>query len=210
MSSAAITMKDLSRAFSYRYVLRQLDLTIDQGETVVLIGPNGSGKTTLLRIMATLLRPTSGQVRFGGLPSHRSELRRSLGVLLTEGFLYRDLTVWENLRFYLHLIRPEQDGSSIEPWLERLQILHLAHERVAHLSRGQKQRVAWLRSFIHEPRIMLWDEPTTGMDEKSRQIFEETVRQKKPEQTVVCVTHDHQSQLAWADRLLRLENGRIA
>lgn len=207
----AITFRNVSRFFSERFALRRIDLDIADGEAVAVTGPNGSGKTTLLRLMSTLLRPSSGELRILGKdPSGEGKaVRERIGALFVEAFLYNDLTVRENLRFYGRMYRLERLEETITKWTERLGLSELHGERVRHLSKGERQRVALVRSLLHGPSILLWDEPTGGLDETGRNLFRGIASERKGKQTIVCATHDLSSTQGWVDREIRLENGRV-
>ena len=208
----AILLKDVSRIFSERFALLHIQLEIPEGEAVVVTGPNGSGKTTLLRLMSTLLRPSSGEIAILGRDAARDYdvIRPKIGALFVEGFLYGDLAVRENLRFYGAMYGLDDLEARITSWLERFRLGALESERVRYLSKGERQRVSLIRSLLHDPSILLWDEPTNGLDEAGRSIFAEAAREQKGKKTLVCVTHDPASTSGWADRVIRLENGRLA
>lgn len=207
----AISLKNVTRVFSARFALRRTNFDIAEGEAVAVTGPNGSGKTTLLRLMSTLLRPSSGELRiFGKDPSGDGKaVRERIGALFVETFLYNDLTVRENLRFYGRMYRLGQVDATITAWLERLNLLEVQDEHVRNLSKGERQRVALVRSLLHGPSIMLWDEPTGGLDEAGRNLFRAIALEHKGKQTIVCATHDLSSIRGWVDREIRLENGRV-
>ncbi len=210
MNHAAICLKGVSRHFSTRLALQGIDLSISCGEAVALTGPNGSGKTTLLRIMATLLRPSSGKVfYFGEQNQNLCSLRKQIGALFVEGYLYSDLSVWENLSFYAKLFHLGNSSRMISEWLDRGGIRELANEPVRNLSRGERQKVALIRSLLHDPKILLWDEPTTGLDSKAKQLFSEISKERKGKQTIVCATHDPDSVSIWVDRHITLQNGKL-
>lgn len=207
----AIALKEVTRIFSSRFALRKINLTVSQGEALLITGHNGSGKTTLLRLISTLLSPSSGQLQlFGQDPLlNRQTIRRRMGVLLTESLLYGDLTVRENLHFYGSLLRVLDLKRVIQRLLERFEISDLADEPVRHLSKGEKQRVALIRSLLHEPDLLLWDEPTSGLDDAGRTLFQEVAAEFRGKKTLVCVTHDRPSFTTWVDREIVLERGRV-
>jgi ABC-type multidrug transport system ATPase subunit len=208
---SAVHFQNVNRIFSVRFALRRVDLDIAEGEAVAVTGSNGSGKTTLLRMMSTLLRPSSGEIRILGRDPFREagSIRRRIGALFVDGYLYGDLTVRENLRFYGEMLRLPNLETSITEWLERLNLRALDGEHVRHLSKGEKQRVALIRSLLHDPALLLWDEPTSGLDESGRALFRQIALDRKGKGTIVCATHDFASIEGWVDRRLELENGRI-
>jgi len=207
-----VSLNDVSRAFSERFVLHHIQLEMKEGEAVALVGHNGSGKTTLLRIVSTLLAPSSGEVRlFGDSEEELSSpsIRKKIGALFTEGFLYGDLTVRQNLNFYaaLHGISPAPRLITEE--LDRFGMRAFENELVRTLSRGERQRIALIRSTLHSPSLILWDEPTTGLDQRGRQLFIDAAKSKKSKTTILCSTHDLSIVESWVDRTITLAGGRI-
>jgi ABC-type multidrug transport system ATPase subunit len=207
----ALSLQAVTRIFSARFALRDIHLEVAEGEALAVTGPNGSGKTTLLRLVATLLRPSSGTLRvFGRDPAEgRDTLRPRIGALFLESFLYGDLTVRENLHFYGTLLGISKPDPVISSWLDRLGIAPLGHEYVRHLSKGERQRVSFVRSILHDPDLLLWDEPTSGLDEAGRTLFRRIALELKGKKTILCVTHDRAPIEGWMDREICLENGRI-
>jgi ABC-type multidrug transport system ATPase subunit len=209
--SGTISLRNVTRIFSSRFALRGVNLEIAQGEAVALIGPNGSGKTTLLRLISTLLRPTSGEIRiFDRNPAaEAASIRPKIGVLFVEQYLYGDLTVRENLELHAELHHLSAKESTISGWLERLNLRLLSAEPVRNLSKGERQRTALARSLLHDPPLLLWDEPTSGLDEAGKTLLRQIAAESKGKKTVLCATHDLESIAGWADRTLTLEGGRL-
>ncbi|HEX3243463.1 MAG TPA: heme ABC exporter ATP-binding protein CcmA [Solirubrobacterales bacterium] len=208
--TAAIELRDLRHEFGERTALERIDLTLAVGETMVVVGSNGAGKTTLLRILATLLRPTAGSVEVLGCPLPREawRLRGRIGYLGHEPLLYRDLTGRENLRFQarLHGIGDEEREARIEATLRAIGMERRADERVADLSAGMRQRLAICRCVLHEPELLLLDEPDSHLDEEGRERASALIG-PGPNRTRVVVTHDPDRFEGEADRTLRLEIG---
>ena len=210
--SSVLELKNVHRIFGERYALKKIDLQVRKGEAVALCGPNGSGKTTLLRIMATLLPPTSGTIRHFGEPSDDdflSEARKKIGVLFVEGFLYGDLTVLENLELYAKLYHIPLAQKAVATWMAKMEVETLENEYVRTLSRGERQRVALIRSLMHEPPLLLWDEPTTGLDDRGQKILNEIVTDIKKQTTLVCATHNFPAIRSWIDRTIELSKGKL-
>ena len=210
MNSPLLSLENVRRNFSGKTVLHPIHLAIQSGESVAITGPNGSGKTTLLRIMSTLLSPSSGKVTlFDPEEDDLFEKRKKIGALFVESLLYSDLSVRENLSFYAMLYQIPAREKVISHWLERMNMRRLEHESVRTLSRGERQRVALIRSLIHDPLLLLWDEPTTGLDESGRQLLTEIVREKKGKVSLILATHDLPTVQGWTDRTIALKNGKI-
>jgi heme exporter protein A len=203
----AIAVVDLRRDYGDRPALSGISFSLAAEETLVVLGPNGAGKTTLLRILATLLRPSSGEVEVLGcaLPREAWKLRGQVGYLGHEPLLYRDLTGRENLRFYarLHGIDRERGEARIDELLDAVGMSCRADERVAELSAGMRQRLAICRCVLHEPALLLLDEPDSNLDAGGRELARVLIGPGNG-RTRVVVTHDPERALPDADRILRL------
>ena len=206
----AIRLEGLRRDFGERPVLGEVSLRLGAGEALLVIGPNGAGKTTLLRILATLLRPSGGRVSVLGseLPREAWKLRGRVGYLGHEPLLYRELTGRENLRFHarLHGIADEQAAERIDRLLLELAIERRADERVDQLSVGMRQRLALCRCLLHDPELLLLDEPEAHLDVEGRELIRAALAER-PAATRVVVTHDPERALPQADRVLVLGHG---
>ena len=210
MSTLVIKAQRITRSFVSRQILRGINFEIHQGEAIAVKGLNGSGKTTLLRILATLLKPSSGEIYFFGQNVFDvSKIRPKIGVLFSDGFFYEDLSVVENLQLYARLYGLKNHLSIINFWMQRFDIFFLSKEPVRNLSKGERQRVILIRSMLHSPSLLLWDEPTTALDEKARQLFKEIALECKEKATIVCATHDLESTEGWVDRQMNLLNGYL-
>lgn len=206
-----IVAAGIGKAFGSRRALRPLDLRIEAGERLVVMGPNGSGKTTLLRLLATLLRPTSGRLMICGLDAadDGQDVRQHLGVVMHDTLLYSDLTVAENLSFYGRLYHVAVVDERCKTLCERFGLSKLRDRRVRHLSRGQQQRTALARALMHDPPVLLLDEPDTGLDASAFESLRvELLRDAG--RTTVLTTHNAQHALALATRLLLLRDGRAS
>ena len=212
--SMAIELRGLRRDFGERAALDGLDLSLASGESLVVVGSNGSGKTTLLRILATLLRPSAGDVEVLGcsLPREAWKLRGRIGYLGHEPLLYRDLSGRENLRFHakLHGIEGEVAERRIEELLAAVGLQRRADERVFELSAGMRQRLAICRCVLHEPELLLLDEPDSNLDSESREMAQGLFAANPTGRTRVIVTHDPERFLPEADRVLELRIGELA
>ena len=208
--STAIELRGLRHEFGERTALEGIDLTLGAGETLLVLGSNGAGKTTLLRILATLLRPTAGDVEVLSCPLPREawKLRGRIGYLGHEPLLYRDLSGRENLRFHarLHGIEGAAGEARIEATLSAIGMERRADERIGDLSAGMRQRLAICRCVLHEPELLLLDEPDSNLDEEGRGVARDLIGAGSG-RTRVIVTHDPERHLPEADRVLRLGIG---
>jgi heme exporter protein A len=207
--SPALALRGLIREFGERPVLRDITLELPHGRTLAVLGPNGAGKTTLLRILATLLRPTAGEVSVLGcaLPREAWRARGRIGFLGHEPLLYRDLTGTENLRFAARLYGLEADGASrIAELLDRVRMTSRADELVRNLSAGMVQRLAIARAVLHEPELLLLDEPRSHLDPEAAELIEPLIGPGQG-RTRVLVTHDTEAGLADGDGVLALRAG---
>jgi heme exporter protein A len=210
LSEAAVAVAGLRRDYGERTALDGVAFELARGETLLVLGPNGAGKTTLLRILATLLRPSGGEVRALGcrIPDEAWKLRGRIGFLGHEPLLYRDLSGRENLRFHarLHGQRGEPAEVRIAELLGAVGMERRADERVAGLSAGMRQRLAICRCVLHEPELLLLDEPDSNLDAEGRELARGLLGPGEGRARVV-VSHDPERFEAEADRVLRLEAG---
>jgi heme exporter protein A len=204
----AIRLVGLRRVYGERAALEDVTLETAAGDSLVVLGPNGAGKTTLLRILATLLRPTGGEVRVLGckLPEEAWKLRGKIGYLGHEPLLYRDLSGRENLRFHAKMygITGDRAEERIEELLDAVKLSHRGDERTFEFSAGMRQRLAICRCVLHEPELLLLDEPDSNLDIEGREIAR-TLIGPGLGQTRVVVTHDPERHLPDADQVLRLD-----
>jgi heme exporter protein A len=208
-----IEVRSLVKTFGLKPVLRGLNLHLEAGEFVALLGPNGAGKTTLLRILASLARPSLGDVRLAGhrLPGEAAAVRRILGVVSHQPLLYGDLTAEENLRFYARLYSLPQAKRRIDEILEMVGLDRRRRDRVREYSRGMQQRLAIGRAVLHDPLILLFDEPHTGLDQEASAMLDGVLRQVAGRgRTVLMTSHDLLRAADLASRIDVLSGGVIA
>jgi heme exporter protein A len=205
--STAIELRGLRRDYGERAALAGVDLSVREGETLLVLGPNGAGKTTLLRILATLLQPSGGEVEVFGaaLPGEAWKVRGRIGLLGHDALLYRDLSGRENLRFHasLHGIGHEAAEARISDLLAAVGMQRRADDRVAELSAGMRQRVAICRSALHEPELLLLDEPDSNLDAVGRELVQSLIGPAAG-RTRVLVSHDPERFRGEADQVLTL------
>lgn len=202
----------LVRIFGAQRALDGLDFRLAPGETMALLGPNGAGKSTLLRILAGGLRASEGEVRLGGrrLNLHSPEWLRRVGVLSHQTFLYGHLTARENLRFYADLYDLDRVDERVEAGLEGVDLTNRGDDPVRTFSRGMRQRLALARTLIHEPDVVLLDEPYTGLDAHAAAVLREVLGSLRDgRRTVILVTHNLTEGLEMADRVAIQVRGRF-
>jgi heme exporter protein A len=209
---AAIEIRNLTKSFGSHLALRDVDLTVAEGEFLTLVGPNGAGKTTLIRILATLSRPTSGEVWVDGwnLADGAAEVRQRIGFISHQPLLYGDLTAEENLRFYSRMYGVPDSANRIEEVLEQVGLLARRRDAVRTFSRGMQQRLSIARAILHRPAVMLLDEPYTGLDQQAAAMLNEVMRAVGTASlTVLMTTHDLHRGLVMSDRVAVLSAGRL-
>jgi heme exporter protein A len=203
----------LIKRFGLKTVLRGLDFQVAQGEFVALLGPNGAGKTTFLRVLASLSRPTLGEVRIAGyhLPAQAAAVRRRLGVVSHQPLLYGDLTAEENLRFYGRMYGVAELDGRIAEVLALVGLANRRRDLVRTFSRGMQQRLAIGRAVLHDPEVVLFDEPHTGLDQDASLMLDNVLREVAARgRTVVMTSHDLARSAELASRFDVLSRGTIA
>jgi heme exporter protein A len=198
-SHPVIDVKNLTKRFGSKTVLSSLNFRVDAGEFVAILGPNGAGKTTFLRILSSLVRPTLGDVFLAGfrLPGQASEVRSRLGVVSHMPLLYGDLSVEENLQFYARLYDLSGSTVRIQEIIQQVGLTVRRKDLVRTFSRGMQQRLAIGRAILHDPTILLLDEPHTGLDQDASEMLDEVLKKVTGSgRTVVMTSHD----------LIRIEN----
>jgi heme exporter protein A len=208
-----IQIRNLIKAFGSRVVLRGVDLTINEGDFVTLMGANGAGKTTLLHIIATLSKPTGGSVAISGYNTADSAtgLRRFIGLVSHKTLLYDDLTADQNLRFYARLYDVPHPSARIELLLNQVGLWGRQHDPVRTYSRGMQQRLAIARAMLHNPPLLLLDEPDTGLDQHAADRLNELLTAVGADQrTILMTTHNLERGLSLGNRVVILAKGKIA
>lgn len=207
-----ITVERLSKAFGRTVVLKDVSLHVPAGQTLVLFGPNGAGKTTLVRIVAGLSRPTAGKVALGGVDVRQAGdgLRRFVGVVSHNPLVYDSLTGEENLRFFGRLYEVPNLAARVDEVLEQVGLRSRRRDLVRTYSRGMVQRLAIARAILHDPPILLLDEPDTGLDQQAADMLRRLlVDLGSDRRAVLFTTHNLDRGIEWADRVAVLSGGRV-
>jgi heme exporter protein A len=205
-----LTASGIERAFGNARVLRGVDLVVEPGSLQLILGPNGAGKTTLLRILAGLTRPSAGAVTLDGQSLRASPaIRRRIGLLSHQSFLYDDLTPLENLEFAARLYGLASPGTAAQHAIESVGLADRRNDPVRRLSRGMVQRVAIARALLHEPSVLLLDEPFTGLDPRAAERLLELLSARLAANCgVVLVTHAPGDAWSIASRVSLLVRGK--
>lgn len=211
LDTSRLEAEGLSRSFGAHRAVDAVSFGLEAGQVLTLLGPNGAGKTTLLRLLSGALRPTDGVVRLGGeaLDTRSPEWQSRVGVLSHQGFLYGHLTARENLSFYADLYDLDDAEARVEAGLAAVELASRAGDEVRTFSRGMRQRLALARTLLHDPDVVLLDEPYTGLDAQAAAVLRgvlEALRDGR--RSVVLVTHNLTEGLELADRVAIQVRGR--
>lgn len=213
MNTSYLEIRGLKKHFGLKPILRGVDLSVNAGERVALLGANGAGKTTLLRILAGLTRPGAGQIMLDGLNllQQTRAVRRKIGFVAHQPYLYDELTALENLLFFARMYALEQPQARAVELLQRVGLSKKARERAHSLSRGQLQRLALARALLHRPQLLLLDEAETGLDQEGLEVLNELLQEHRAKSgTILFTTHDLERAIERSDRIALLHQGRLA
>jgi heme exporter protein A len=211
--SLAIEVRGLTKSYGAQVVLRNLDLSLHWGDFLIVFGPNGSGKTTLIKVLATISRPAQGEIRVAGfdLKENAAAIRRNIGVVTHQPLLYGDLTARENLKFHGRMFALANLEERIEQAADLMGMGPQLERRAATLSHGMQKRLSLARAILHDPPILLLDEPETGLDQEALGMLGEMVGSSgRGRRTVLMATHSLERGLALGNRLTILAGGKIA
>lgn len=209
-----IELTKVSKKYGYVYALKNVSFKVQHGEIIGLLGPNGSGKTTLLKLLATLTSPTEGTVVIFGFNSVEDgkEIRQRVGYIAHDSLLYKDLSGEENINFFTQFYtfsRRQELQPSVDQLLNLMKISSWRHEPIKHLSAGLKKRFDLTRAILHDPSLLLLDEPFTGLDVESVDILRRYIKSIKGIKTVFLSTHDIEQATNLCDRIILLKKGLI-
>ncbi|MDX2161877.1 MAG: heme ABC exporter ATP-binding protein CcmA [bacterium] len=202
----------LTKRYNLTPVLRKLNLTVEKGEFVALLGHNGSGKSTLMRLLCGLSKPTAGVIRVGGweLPKEAAAVRAQIGVVSHKVLLYDTLTAAENLRFFGRLYNLQVDHALIERSLKAVGLARRGDDLVRGFSRGMQQRLSIARALLHQPQVLIFDEPYTGLDQDGAAALDGLLQSAHAQgHTILMATHDLERAAALAERAVILTKGQI-
>lgn len=207
-----IRIEKLGKRYGRKSILRDLTLQVYPGEVVALMGANGAGKSTLIRLIAGLERADRGEIWLGRVALKRAgpEIRRYVGLVSHQSFLYENLSARENLRFYSVLYDLMGADERIETLLHQVDLWRRRDERVATYSRGMLQRLSLARALLHNPPVLLFDEPDTGLDSESLDMLGELIADlRRGGRALLVTTHDRGRGEVWGDRICLLRQGRV-
>jgi heme exporter protein A len=207
-----IEIKKLTKQADNKLILRGIDLSIKKGETVAILGPNGAGKSTLLKVLATLIKPTSGMVKINSLDLKKDhiEIKKVLGYLPHSSLLYDHYSPLENLVFFGNVYGVKNVEEKAIKLVKEVGLSFFLNEPVKNFSRGMIQRIAIARAIIHDPEVLLLDEPHTGLDQGAITILNNVILSMRERgATTLMVTHDFKQAAEICDRIIILKNGKI-
>ncbi len=213
MSESLIAVSNLYKRYGSKNVLKGINLDVAEGQVMALLGPNGAGKTTLMRIVAGLVKPNRGDVTLGGVSLGKAgtELRRYIGLVSHLPLLYDNLSGWENLSFFARMYDMQAPEQRIEAVLHAVDLWQRRRDAVRTYSRGMLQRLSIARAILHNPPVLLLDEPDTGLDQTSSQMLHDLIRQLgASNRAILLSTHNLDRALEWADSICLLRDGKIA
>ena len=210
MSEPVISLQGVWKYFGDFPAVRDVSFEVPSGTVLALLGRNGAGKTTVLRMMAGLLRSSRGQIRVNSSDGQEAHGRGSIGMVGHGEWIYDDLTAEENLEFFARLYRVKDAPRKIDYWLETTGLERFRRSRAAEFSRGMRQRLAIARAFLHEPNVVLLDEPWTALDDRATALLSSlVVDAQKHRRTVVICSHQLREALEVATDVVVLDRGRV-
>ena len=213
MGEPLIVVEDVHKRFGRKRVLTGVNLSVAQGQVMALLGANGAGKSTLMRMVSGLARPDRGEIVLGGVALGKAghEIRRYIGLVTHAPLLYDNLSAWENLAFFARLYDLQRPEARMEAVLHAVDLWPRRRDPVRTFSRGMVQRLAIGRAILHDPPVLLLDEPDTGLDQVSAETLAQLIRGLgAANRAILLTTHNLERALAWADSVSLLADGKIA
>ena len=210
--SGLIVARNIVKRYGRKRVLNGVEMCVPQGQVMALLGPNGAGKSTLLRIISGLAKPDRGEILLGGVSTRKAghEIRRYIGLVAHAPLLYDNLSAWDNLHFFARLYDIQQPAARVEAVLRAVDLWTRRHDPVRTYSRGMTQRLAIGRAILHDPPVLLLDEPDTGLDPSSAETLAQLIRMlSSGRRAILLTTHNLERAIAWADSISLLADGRI-
>jgi len=207
-----IAVQGIHKRYGRKRVLSGVDLNVREGQVVSLLGANGAGKSTLMRIVSGLSKPDRGEITLGGVSLNKAghEIRRYIGLVTHAPLLYDNLSAWENLTFYARLYDIVEPEERIESVLKAVNLWTRRRDGVRTFSRGMTQRLAIARAILHNPPVLLLDEPDTGLDQGSAETLEQLIRSLgAANRAILLTTHNLERAIAWSDTVSVLSSGQI-
>ena len=209
--SAALVVDRVSKYYGHYPALRNVRFEVEPGSSVALLGRNGAGKTTLLKIVAGLSKASEGSVKIQGADVRQEATRRKIGVLGHGISLYEELSAAENLTFFARLYGYPDPAKRADAWLERVGLERVRDGLVREFSRGMRQRLAVARAFLHEPEVLLFDEPFTALDDRAIAVLQSLLAEAHAEgRTIVMSTHQLREALELATHVVLIRRGQLA
>lgn len=207
-----IVARNIVKRYGRKRVLNGVEMCVPQGQVMALLGSNGAGKSTLLRIISGLTKPDRGEVLLGGVSTRKAgyEIRRYIGLVAHAPLLYDNLSAWDNLHFFARLYDIQQPAARVEAVLRAVDLWTRRHDPVRTFSRGMTQRLAIGRAILHDPPVLLLDEPDTGLDPSSAETLAQLIRMlSSGRRAILLTTHNLERAVAWADSISLLADGKI-
>ncbi len=209
MSAPAISVQNVTKFFGDFPAVRSVSFEAEAGSILALLGRNGAGKTTMLGMLAGISQPSQGSIQLGGASSN-ADRRRRVGILGHGQWLYDDLTAEENLRFFARLYKLENADERIARWLADTGLERFSRSHISGFSRGMRQRLAVARAFLHDPEILLLDEPWTALDDRAIEFLSSKILEARQRgATIVVCSHQLQEAISVATRVALLDRGRL-
>lgn len=206
-----IEIKNLSFSYTHQPIFTNLNCSFSAGDKIQITGDNGAGKTTLLKLVATLLKPQEGHIRYFDpkVDVEGKYIRKSLGVSLDDSHLLRNFSVVENLALYQKLYTGKYSFETIAGWLDKFGLQSYRETSIQYLSQGEQKKVSLIKAFLHEPEVLIFDEPTNSLDAASKVILSDLFKQYAKNHLLLVSTHDHEWASTWSNRSVKVSNGQV-